>query len=115
MSVIRIEALRLSRGTQEVLRGVSLQAERGETIALMGLSGGGKTTVLRAITALDPFDAGSIELDGVTLRPGPLPPRRNGQNLLGGGTCRLFRIYRIAQMKYGVSSQPISHRRFVKT
>jgi ABC-type polar amino acid transport system ATPase subunit len=39
----------------------------------MGLSGGGKTTVLRTIVALDAFDAGKILVDGVELRAGPLP------------------------------------------
>lgn len=76
MSVLRIDDLRLSRGSREVLRGVSLTAERGEFVALMGLSGGGKTTVLRSIAALEPFNGGAIDVDGVVLRPGPLPPRR---------------------------------------
>ena len=74
-ALLRVNELRLSRGTREVLRGVSLDANRGEVVALMGLSGGGKTTVLRAIAALEPFDGGSIDVDGVTLRPGPLPRR----------------------------------------
>ena len=65
--------LRLTRGTREVLRGVHFSAARGEVVALMGLSGGGKTTTLRTIVALEPFDAGTIEVDGVTLQPGPLP------------------------------------------
>jgi len=74
-ALLRVNELRLSRGTREVLRGVSLDANRGEVVALMGLSGGGKTTVLRAIAALESFDGGSIDVDGVTLRPGPLPRR----------------------------------------
>jgi ABC-type polar amino acid transport system ATPase subunit len=73
--VLTIDRLCLSRGVRQILRGVTLKAKRGELLALMGLSGGGKTTVLRCITALEPFDDGSISLDGVTLRPGPLPPR----------------------------------------
>jgi ABC-type polar amino acid transport system ATPase subunit len=39
----------------------------------MGLSGGGKTTVLRAVCALEPFQAGSILVGGFALRPGTLP------------------------------------------
>jgi polar amino acid transport system ATP-binding protein len=74
-ALLRVNELRLSRGTREVLRGVSLEANRGEVVALMGLSGGGKTTVLRSVAALEPFDGGSIDVDGVTLRPGPLPAR----------------------------------------
>ena len=75
MSVLRIDNLRLNRGTREVLRGVTLDVKQGELVALMGLSGGGKTTVLRAITAIEPFDAGTIDVGGVVLRAGALPPR----------------------------------------
>jgi len=74
-AILTVDALRLLRGTREVLRGVSLSVRRGELVALMGLSGGGKTTVLRSVAALEPFDAGTIDVDGVVLRAGPLPPR----------------------------------------
>lgn len=67
MSILSVEELRLRRGTREVLRGVTFAAEKGELVALMGLSGGGKTTVLRAISALEPFDAGRIDVAGVVL------------------------------------------------
>jgi ABC-type polar amino acid transport system ATPase subunit len=76
VSTLAINDLRLLRGTREVLRDVSMSAERGEIVALMGLSGGGKTTILRSIAALEPFNSGTIEVDGVTLEAGPLPPRR---------------------------------------
>lgn len=68
--IVSVNELRLSRGKREVLRGVSFAADRGELVALMGLSGGGKTTILRTIAALEPFDSGSVEVGGVTLRPG---------------------------------------------
>lgn len=73
MSVLRVDDLRLKRGAREVLRGVSFAAERGQIVALMGLSGGGKTTVLRAIAALERFDGGTIDVDGVVLRAGSAP------------------------------------------
>lgn len=69
-SVLRIHDLRLRRGAREVLRGVSFDVAQGELVALMGLSGGGKTTVLRAITALEPFDGGTIDVGGVVLQAG---------------------------------------------
>jgi ABC-type polar amino acid transport system ATPase subunit len=75
MSVLAVDGLRLRRGAREILRGVNLTAQRGELVALMGLSGGGKTTVLRCVTALEPFDAGAIDVGGVKLGPGPLPGR----------------------------------------
>ena len=75
MSVLTIDRLRLNRGTREILRGVSLTVGRGELVALMGLSGGGKTTVLRAVTALETFDGGTIDVGGVVLRAGQPPGR----------------------------------------
>jgi ABC-type polar amino acid transport system ATPase subunit len=73
--ILKIGDLRLRRGTREVLRGVNFGVERGELVALMGLSGGGKTTVLRSVAALETFDGGTIDVDGVVLQPGPLPQR----------------------------------------
>jgi polar amino acid transport system ATP-binding protein len=72
--LLRIEELRLSHAGREVLRGVSLSVARGQFVALMGLSGSGKTTALRATIALDGFQAGRIEVDGFVLAPGPVPP-----------------------------------------
>ena len=72
-SVLAIDGLRLSRGATGVLKGVTLSVARGEFVALMGLSGGGKTTVLRAVVGLEAFDAGTIDVDQVALRPGPPP------------------------------------------
>lgn len=73
--VLTIEALRLSRRSRAVLRDVHLRAKRGELLALMGLSGGGKTTILRCVAGLEPFDAGTIAVDDVTLRPNTSVPR----------------------------------------
>jgi polar amino acid transport system ATP-binding protein len=71
--IVSVNELHLSRGKREVLRGVSFAADRGELVALMGLSGGGKTTILRTIAALEQFDSGTVEVGGVTLRPGANP------------------------------------------
>ena len=73
--VLAVDDLRLNRGNREILRGVNLRVAPGELVALMGLSGGGKTTVLRCVAALEPFDGGAIDVGGVALKPGPLPPR----------------------------------------
>lgn len=74
-AALSITGLEVVRGTQQVLRGLDLTVESGEIVALMGLSGAGKTTVIRAVAALQPFSAGSIVLGGVALKPGPLPPQ----------------------------------------
>ena len=69
-----IDRLRVRYDTRDVLRALSLEVARGELVALMGPSGVGKTTALRAIAALQPFDEGQIVVDGFALAPGPVPP-----------------------------------------
>lgn len=72
---LEIHDLHVMRGTQQVLRGVNLTVNPGEVVALMGTSGAGKTTVLRAVAALEPISSGSISLGDVSLVPGPVPPQ----------------------------------------
>jgi polar amino acid transport system ATP-binding protein len=71
--VLRVRDVQLNRGDRRILDGVSLDANRGELVAIMGPSGSGKTTLLRAIAGLEPFEAGHIALDGVRLERGPAP------------------------------------------
>jgi putative ABC transport system ATP-binding protein len=49
------------------LRGVSLEVQRGEMVAIMGPSGCGKTTLLNCMSGLDRFDSGSVHIEGVSL------------------------------------------------
>ena len=72
--VVRLRNLRLRRGTRTVLDDVSLEVLRGQVVALMGASGSGKTTTLRAMAGLEPFDGGEVDVDGVVLADGaPVP------------------------------------------
>ena len=75
MSSLAIKDVRLRRGTREILRGVTFDAQPGEILALMGLSGGGKTTVLRTVAALETFEDGLINVGGVLLHAGRAPSR----------------------------------------
>lgn len=54
------KGVRLKRGSRDILRGVDLIADAGELVALMGLSGSGKTTMLRVIAGLEPRDGGEV-------------------------------------------------------
>ena len=59
---------------REVLRALTVEVRRGEVVALMGRSGAGKTSALRAVAALQRFDGGRIDVDGFALEPGPVAP-----------------------------------------
>jgi len=74
-ALLRITDLGVRYGARDVLRGLSLEVRRGEIVALMGPSGVGKSTALRAVAALQPFSSGRIEVDGFALEPGPVPPQ----------------------------------------
>lgn len=51
-------------GDTQVLRGVELSVNKGDVIAIIGQSGGGKTTLLRCINFLETADSGEMEFDG---------------------------------------------------
>jgi phospholipid/cholesterol/gamma-HCH transport system ATP-binding protein len=65
--MIQIEDLWKSFGGQEVLRGVNLQVNPGEFVALVGLSGSGKSILLKHIVKLVTPDNGRIVVDGEDL------------------------------------------------
>lgn len=73
-ALLVIDRLSVRYDSREVLRALSLEVARGEIVALMGPSGVGKSTALRAVAALQPFDEGQIVVDGFALAPGPVPP-----------------------------------------
>jgi len=70
-----VRDLGLKRGARVILEGVSFDLARGELCALMGASGAGKSTILRAVAALEPFDTGTVNFDGAELVPGSVPPQ----------------------------------------
>ena len=55
---------RTGKVTVEALRGVDLEVQRGDMLAVMGPSGSGKTTLLNTLSGLDEIDSGVIEIDG---------------------------------------------------
>jgi polar amino acid transport system ATP-binding protein len=69
--MIQTSNLHKSHGSLAVLRGVSLTVAQGEVAAIIGPSGGGKSTFLRCLNGLEPFEAGEVRVGDRTLSPGP--------------------------------------------
>ena len=61
---VAVEDLHKSFGGQKVLNGISLTVKRGETLAVLGRSGTGKSVLLRLIIGLEKPDAGSVRIHG---------------------------------------------------
>jgi phospholipid/cholesterol/gamma-HCH transport system ATP-binding protein len=64
---ISIRELRKSFRDQKVLDGLNLQVERGETVAVLGRSGGGKSVLLKLLIRLQAPDSGSVRIAGEEL------------------------------------------------
>ena len=76
MCMLQVKNLRKSFGDVKVLRGIDLSLEKGEVLAIIGSSGGGKTTLLRCLNFLELADEGEILVNGETVysaTPGEKP------------------------------------------
>ncbi|MDO5335370.1 MAG: amino acid ABC transporter ATP-binding protein [Coriobacteriia bacterium] len=58
--LVRIQDIHKNFGKNEVLKGITLNVKKGEVVAIIGSSGGGKSTLLRCATLLETMDAGSL-------------------------------------------------------
>jgi ABC-type polar amino acid transport system ATPase subunit len=62
MNVLDVRSMQVHRGARLVVADATFTATRGEIVALMGASGAGKTTILRAIAGLDPIASGTVTI-----------------------------------------------------
>ena len=72
MSLIEITEVKKRFGDNEVLKGINIDVDPGEVIAIIGKSGSGKSTLLRCINGLETPDEGTISVAGAQLAPDEL-------------------------------------------
>ena len=72
MTLLSLHGVESGYGPMQVLWGIDLEVNRGETVILLGANSAGKTTLLRTIIGLLPCTKGSIALDGEPIES--LPP-----------------------------------------
>ena len=70
MAVLEVKNLTKRFGDLEVLKGVSFSLEKGQVLAIIGSSGGGKSTLLRCLNFLETPDSGEIIVNGKQLLSG---------------------------------------------
>jgi len=82
--MIKVENLKIRYGKHWILKGVDLQVQRNEALALIGPSGCGKTTLLRLVAGFEMPDEGNISIeDEMASRPGfVLPPSKRNISLI---------------------------------
>src|SRR5579862_5224086 len=78
---VALTDVRKRYGERVILDGVSLSVRAGETLALLGPSGGGKSTLLRCLNGLSTFDAGAVQVGPHRLVPGSGNPHREIQHV----------------------------------
>ncbi len=70
-SMLTVTTLDVSYGSSQVLFGLKLKVTKGETLALLGRNGAGKSTTMKAIAGVIPAKRGSIELEGRSISGQP--------------------------------------------
>ncbi len=84
MTLLRVSGLTKSFGANHVLRGIDLNVQKGERIAILGSSGSGKSTLLRCLNFMEMPSAGEIEFNGQLLgRPDGSGRRYRESELIG--------------------------------
>jgi polar amino acid transport system ATP-binding protein len=73
--MITVRDLKKSHGSTLILNGISVKVERGDVAAVIGPSGGGKSTFLRCINGLELFQAGEVAVGDLRVTPGTHPRR----------------------------------------
>ncbi|ASU38960.1 phosphate ABC transporter ATP-binding protein [Herbaspirillum sp. meg3] len=63
--IVKVDQIYKSFGSNQVLKGVSFEVQKGEMIAIIGASGSGKSTALRCIDRLEKVDSGTIDVCGM--------------------------------------------------
>src|SRR5690606_2565262 len=95
-------------GPRVVVDGLSLALARGEVGCLLGASGCGKTTVLRAIAGFEPLQAGSVVLDGQLLSSATQmsPPERRGVGMMVQDYALFPHLDVARNLAFGLSRRP---------
>ena len=109
--MLAVENVNLYYGAAQALRGVSLKAAIGRVTCLLGRNGVGKTSLLRAISGLQPIASGSISLDGQDVsKLAPYDRARRGVALVPQGR-EIFPLLTVKEnLETGFAPLPRSQR-----
>jgi polar amino acid transport system ATP-binding protein len=113
--IIEFKNVSKSFGVLKVLDGFNFKVRKGEKVTLIGPSGSGKSTVLRILMTLEPFQDGSITIDGVSYhQPGGKGPfKASARHLFGvrkrvGMLFQQFNLFPHMTVLRNVAEAPVS-------
>lgn len=95
--MLELTGIYKSFGSTEVLKGVNVSVDEGDTVGIIGASGSGKSTLLRCVNFLERADRGRIELDGVSF-DAAAPGKRNIQ-YMRENTAMVFQQFNLFREK----------------
>lgn len=96
-NILSISDLHMKYGDFEVLKGINLDVMAGEKIIIMGSSGGGKSTLLRAINHLEKTSSGKMVFDGRTIDLAHW--KKDDINFVRNNTTMVFQNYNLFSHK----------------
>ena len=93
MSMLEVKGMRMSYGSNEVLKGVDLTVEKGQRVIIMGPSGSGKSTFLRCLNHLEKASHGQMVFDDHEVELGKW--HKNDVHYLRMNTAMVFQNYNL--------------------
>src|SRR3979411_1784267 len=81
--LLEVNDIHVFYGNIEAIRGVSIEVEPGEMVAILGSNGAGKTTTLRTISGLERARTGTVVYGGVNIT------RMAAHAIVGSGLCQV--------------------------
>ena len=112
MPILRIENFKKSFDDTEVLKGININLEKGETLSIIGSSGSGKTTLLRMIAGLETPNSGDIYIDGKRINDIPAAKRGIGFVFQNYALFRYMTVY--DNIAFGLELQKMPKREIKK-
>jgi ABC-type polar amino acid transport system ATPase subunit len=117
--IVSVRNLHKRFGQLEVLKDISLDVASGEVVVIFGRSGSGKSTLLRCINLLEEPTSGSVEVDGIEFKPGPLASRLKRATIRGirlrtGMVFQDFNLFPHLSVLQNVVEAPITVKKMPK-